>query len=180
MTPGESTQLTGVQHGGVFLGMILVALAGSSPLRRWIGSLKGWTVWGCIGSGVMMASLSLAGIVGPEFPLQITVFLLGLANGAFAVAAIGSMMKLAGYGRPGREGIRMGVWGAAQALAFGIGGFMGTILVDITQAVFRDPALAYGSVFAFEGVLFLISAILAARIGSPDRPAQRFMAAPAE
>ena len=180
MTPGESTQLTGVQHGGVFLGMILVALAGSSPLRRWIGSLKGWTVWGCIGSSVMMASLSLAGIVGPEFPLQITVFLLGLANGAFAVAAIGSMMKLAGYGRPGREGIRMGVWGAAQALAFGIGGFMGTILVDITQAVFRDPALAYGSVFAFEGVLFLISAILAARIGSPDRPAQRFMAAPAE
>jgi MFS transporter, BCD family, chlorophyll transporter len=180
MTPGESTQLTGVQHGGVFLGMILVALAGSSPLRRWIGSLKGWTVWGCIGSSVMMASLSLAGIVGPEFPLQITVFLLGLANGAFAVAAIGSMMKLAGYGRPGREGIRMGVWGAAQALAFGIGGFMGTILVDITQAVFRDPALAYGSVFSFEGVLFLISAILAARIDSPDRPAQRFMAAPAE
>ncbi len=57
---------------------------------------------------------------------------------------------------------------------------MGTILVDITQAVFRDPALAYGSVFAFEGVLFLISAILATRIGSPDRPAQRFMAAPAE
>jgi MFS transporter, BCD family, chlorophyll transporter len=180
MTPGESTQLTGVQHGGVFLGMILVALAGSSPLRRWIGSLKGWTVWGCIGSGVMMTSLALAGRIGPDFPLQIAVFLLGLANGAFAVAAIVSMMKLAGYGRPGREGIRMGVWGAAQALAFGIGGFMGTILVDITQTVFRDPALAYGSVFAFEGVLFLISAILAARIGGPDRPAQRFMAAPAE
>lgn len=180
MTPGESTKLTGVQHGGVFIGMILVALAGSSPLRRWIGSLRGWTIWGCIGSGVMMASLSLAGVMGSGFPLQTAVFLLGLANGAFAVAAIGSMMKLAGSGRSGREGIRMGVWGAAQAVAFGIGGFMGTVLVDITQGLFQDPALAYGSVFGFEAGLFLISALLAARIHVPDRPAEHLIAAPAE
>ncbi|MDF1748255.1 MAG: PucC family protein, partial [Alphaproteobacteria bacterium] len=100
--------------------------------------------------------------------------------GAFAVAAIGSMMKLAGYGRPGREGIRMGVWGAAQAIAFGLGGFMGTVLVDLSRGLFHDPALAYGSVFAFEGLLFLVSALLAARIHVPDRPAERFVAAPAE
>lgn len=182
MTPGESTKLTGVQHGGVFLGMILVALAGSGPLRRRIGSLRGWTVWGCVGSGVMMAALAFGGLVGPEYPLRTVVFLLGVANGAFAVAAIGSMMKLAGYGAKSREGLRMGLWGAAQAIAFGIGGFLGTALADGARALVGDPALAYGSVFLFEGSLFLISAVLAARIRVPEQPSvpEGMAAAPAE
>jgi len=40
MTPGQSTQLSGVQHGGVFLGMVLVALAGSTAAGRRIASLR--------------------------------------------------------------------------------------------------------------------------------------------
>lgn len=178
MTPGESTQLTGVQHGGVFLGMILVALACSGPLRGYIGSLRGWTIWGCLGSGVAMGTLALSGTIGPGFPLEATVFCLGLANGAFAVAAIGSMMKLAGAGRGDREGVRIGLWGAAQAVAFGLGGFMGTVLVDILRQVFTTPESAYGGVFAFEAFLFLMSAVLAARIRVPERAAGRL--APAE
>lgn len=173
MTPGESTQLTGTQHGGVFMGMVLVALAGSGPLRAWIGSLRGWTIWGCVGSGIMMAVLALAGTMGPAFPLTGAVFLLGLANGAFAVAAIGSMMKLAGVGGKSREGIRMGLWGAAQAIAFGVGGFLGTMLVDLAGIFTTSDALAYGSVFAFEGCLFLISAALASRIKVPDLKSQK-------
>ena len=39
----------------------------------------------------------------------------------FAVAAIGSMMSLAGSGSKRREGTRMGLWGAAQAIAAGFG-----------------------------------------------------------
>ena len=66
-----------------------------------------------------------AGFVGPAWPLRPTVFALGVANGAFAVAAIGSMMGLAGEGREAREGVRMGLWGAAQAIAFGLGGLRG-------------------------------------------------------
>jgi BCD family chlorophyll transporter-like MFS transporter len=178
MTPGESTQLTGVQHGGVFLGMIIVALAGSGPLRGYIGSLRGWTVWGCVGSGVAMGTLALSGAVGPSFPLETAVFCLGLANGAFAVAAIGSMMKLAGAGREDREGVRIGLWGAAQAIAFGLGGFLGTVLVDVLRQVFETPESAYGGVFAFEAVLFLLAAVLASRIRVPDRAAGRL--APAE
>ena len=46
--------------------------------------------------------------------------LLGFFNGMFAVAAIGSMMALAGEGRDAREGTRMGLWGAAQAIAAGL------------------------------------------------------------
>ena len=50
---------------------------------------------------------------------------LGVCNGIFAVAAIGSMMALAGEGREAREGTRMGLWGAAQAVAAGFGGLAG-------------------------------------------------------
>ena len=63
---------------------------------------------------------------------QANVFLLGAANGGFAVAAIGAMMVLASQGQQKREGIRMGMWGAAQAIAFALGGFLGTVAVDVT------------------------------------------------
>jgi BCD family chlorophyll transporter-like MFS transporter len=93
------------------------------------------------------------------------VFALGLANGAFAVAAIGSMMALAGAGGPGREGVRMGLWGAAQAIAFGLGGFLGTLAADLARYLLGSPMSAYASVFAAEALLFLAAAYLAVRVG---------------
>ncbi len=96
-------------------------------------------------------------------------FALGAANGAFAVAAIGSMMGLAGRGREKREGVRMGLWGAAQAIAFGLGGLVGTAAIDVTRLAFEVPALAYGVVFVAEGLLFLVAGVLAARV---DRSAE--------
>ena len=59
----------------------------------------------------------------------------------FAVAAIGSMMSLAGSGAKSREGTRMGLWGAAQAIAAGFGGLLGTILVDLLQLVDLSPLM---------------------------------------
>ena len=87
-----------------------------------------------------------AGRCGPR------VFALGVANGVFAVAAIGSMMGLAGSGREAREGVRMGLWGAAQAVAFGLGGFSGTVAVDLARAaLMRAGARPMRSVFASRG-----------------------------
>ena len=164
MTPGESTKLAGLQHGGVLLGMIAVALAGSFGRGRF-GSLRAWTIGGCLASAVMLAGLAAAGYVGPGWPLRPTVFGLGMANGAFAVAAIGSMMGLAGSGREAREGVRMGLWGAAQAIAFGLGGFSGTVAADLARHLMGSPDIAYGTVFAGQAALFVISAGLAARVG---------------
>jgi len=163
-TPGESTRLAGLQHAGVLAGMILVAIA-ASGLRR--GTLRAWTIAGCIGSAAALASLALAGIAGPSWPLRVSVVALGLANGAFAVAAIGSMMGLADSGRESREGVRMGLWGAAQAIAFGLGGFLGTAASDLARYVLGEPGVAYATVFAGEAVLFLVAAVLAARITRP-------------
>jgi BCD family chlorophyll transporter-like MFS transporter len=167
-TPGESTKLAGIQHAGVLAGMILVAVA-ASGLR--IGALRTWTVAGCIGSAIALAGLAAAGLAGPGWPLRASVLALGVANGAFAVAAIGSMMGLAGAGRESREGVRMGLWGAAQAIAFGLGGFLGTAASDLARHLVGAPGVAYACVFAGEGLLFLVAAALAARVGR--RPAER-------
>jgi BCD family chlorophyll transporter-like MFS transporter len=165
-TPGESTQLSGVQHGGVLAGMILVALAGHGFRGRRFGSLRGWTVGGCIASALCLFGLTLSGLVGPVWPFRATVFALGVANGAFSIAAIGSMMRLAGEGRASREGVRMGLWGAAQAIAFGLGGIAGTAASDLARWLVGSPGLAYATVFALEGLLFLVAAHLAWRLGT--------------
>jgi len=161
LTPGESTQLAGLQHGGVLLGMVLVAVA-VSGLR--LGSVKAWTMAGCIASALALMGLTLGGIIGAAWPLRLNVFILGVTNGAYAVAAIGSMMGLVGSGHGGREGVRMGLWGAAQAIAFGLGGLLGTAAVDLSRLLLQDAAQAYGVVFAGEALLFLVAGLLAARL----------------
>jgi BCD family chlorophyll transporter-like MFS transporter len=164
-TPGQTTQLSGLQHGGVLAGMVLVALAGAGVLGRHLRSLRGWAVGGCLASALALAGLVLAGMVGPAWPLAGTVFFLGAANGAFSIAAIASMMRLAGEGRQRREGVRMGLWGAAQALAFGLGGALGAGASDLARWLIGSPAAAYASVFAAEALLFVVAAMLAMQIG---------------
>jgi MFS transporter, BCD family, chlorophyll transporter len=159
-TPGESTKLSGLQHSGVLAGMILVALATTFASAK-VGSLGIWAVCGCIASAIALAALSVSAFVGPGFPLRGTVFCLGVANGAYAVAAIGSMMRLVNSGRQDRRGVRMGLWGAAQGVAFGIGGFLGAAATDVARQFLSTPAFGYASVFTAEAVLFLVSAGLA-------------------
>jgi len=176
MTPGQSTQLAGMQHGGVLLGMILVAVAASAIGGRILGSLKMWTVGGCLASAVALFVLAIGGLYAPSFPIKASVFALGFANGAFAVAAIASMMNLAGGGKTKREGMRMGLWGASQAIAFGLGGFIGTVAIDITRAVIENTAIAYGVVFLGEALIFLIAARLAMTIRQPNAAQNRVRA----
>ncbi|CAA2141199.1 BCD family MFS transporter [Hyphomicrobium sp. ghe19] len=171
-TPGESTQLSGVQHGGVFAGMLLVGVAGSGAMRR--GGLGTWSIVGCLASGATLLGLSVASFQAPSWPISMNVFALGFANGAFAVAAIGSMMALAKGGRAKTEGVRMGVWGAAQAIAFGLGGFMGTVVVDLARALTASAVTAYAAAFFFESLLFVASAVLARGLmRNNERPSDR-------
>ena len=91
------------------------------------------------------------------------VVLLGVFNGVFAVAAIGSMMALAGAGRETREGTRMGLWGAAQAIAAGFGGLLGASAVDVLRYLSGDIP-AFATVFLVEAMLFVAAAIMALRV----------------
>jgi BCD family chlorophyll transporter-like MFS transporter len=74
------------------------------------------------------------------------------------------MMRLATEGRAAREGVRMGLWGAAQAIAFGFGGLIGTAASDLAHWLIASTGVAYGSVFAAGALLFVLSALLASRI----------------
>ncbi len=172
MTPGESTKLSGLQNGGVLAGMLLVGLCCTALGGQRFGSLRAWTIGGCIASAAALAGLAMAGFVGPGWPLRPSVFLLGVANGAFAVAAIGSMMALAGAGRAGTEGIRMGLWGGAQAIAFAVGGLVGTGAVDLARALLDTNVGAYAIVFAGEALVFLVAAQLAARVVGSAMPTE--------
>jgi BCD family chlorophyll transporter-like MFS transporter len=60
----------------------------------------------------------------------------------------------------------MGLWGAAQAIAFGLGGFLGTVASDIARYLLGSPVVAYSAVFGCEAALFVVAAGLAARIDS--------------
>lgn len=164
MTPGQSTKLAGVQNGGVLVGMLLVAIAGTAIGGPRLGSMRLWTVGGCLASAGALLGLAVGGLVGETWPLRINVFVLGIANGAFAVAAIGSMMGLASRGRETREGVRMGLWGAAQAVAFALGGLAGTVAIDLARLALGTDGTAYAIVFAIEAILFVVAALLAGNI----------------
>jgi BCD family chlorophyll transporter-like MFS transporter len=167
-TPGQTTQLAGVQHGGTLLGMLLAAFAGRRVAGAALGSLRAWTAGGCIASAIAMMGLVVAasGAV-PGWPLRANVFVMGVANGAFSIAAIGAMMALAG-GRDGAggEGTRLGLWGAAQALGFAAGGTIGAAASDALRWLSGSPVVGYGGVFAVEALMFLAAAALAWRLGS--------------
>ncbi len=160
MTAGESTSLSGQMHGGMFIGMLTVGICAS--WLRW-GALRTWVMAGCLGSAATLCIVSLLGPSGWATGLVLATTVLGFFNGMFAIAAIGSMMTLASEGRERREGTRMGIWGAAQAIAAAIGTLGGAALVDALRLMLSTTQ-AYGAVFFLQAALFAASAFMAAKI----------------
>lgn len=152
LPPEDSTKLSGAKDGAALIGMLA---AGALSTFR-IGSLRAWAVIGCIISAVALIGL------GAGFALIPFTVVLGLGNGLFVVGAIGSMMRLASA-EQGAAGTRMGVFGAAQAIAAGLAGLIATGTVDIARLALPMEA-AYGTVFAIEAILFLAAALVAARL----------------
>jgi BCD family chlorophyll transporter-like MFS transporter len=165
---GESTKLSGSWHAAALIGMVSVGLICSG--RRRAGALGLWTLGGCCLSALALVSMAAAAVVGPAWPLHASVFALGVGNGVFAVSAIGSMMQLGQRGEDGSAGTRMGLWGAAQAVGFALGGLCGTGIVDLCRSLLGSPATAFTIVFSVEAALFLFAARLAARVDSRQQP----------
>jgi BCD family chlorophyll transporter-like MFS transporter len=172
LSPGVTTKLAGLQHGGALAGMIVVAICASALGGPRLGDLRLWTVGGCLASAFALAGVSATGLLaaGPGL-LRAAVFALGFGNGVYAAAAIGTMMGLAAKG--GRAGTRMGLWGAAQALALGAGGLLASALVDLARLALGSALDAYVAVFALEALAFVASAWIAARLGETSVAHQR-------
>ncbi|MEX3017333.1 MFS transporter [Gymnodinialimonas hymeniacidonis] len=160
LSPEDSTKLSGGKDGAALLGMLLAG--GLSQFR--IGSLRIWAMVGCM--------ISAAGLIGLGMGLHLLAFtvVLGLGNGLFVVGAIGSMMRLASE-RRGAAGTRMGLFGAAQAVAAGLAGLIATGILDIARLAMPTQA-AYATVFGLEAILFLAAALVAGRLlhARPSEP----------
>jgi len=169
MTPGESTALSGMHHGGVLVGMVVTALLAT---RR--GQLRQWAAAGCLASALTYAGLVMTPAFGDVRLFRSIVMLLGLANGVFAIGAIGSMMSMTGDSADGRAGLRLGVFGAAQALAYATGTMSGATGVDVARGLLDSAVDGYLVVFAAEAVLFTASAWLALRSASRERATDVF------
>jgi BCD family chlorophyll transporter-like MFS transporter len=155
LQPDDSTKLSGAKDGAALLGMIAAGVLAHLQ----IGTLRLWALTGCL---ISAAGLVALGAGAPLVPGTVT---LGLGNGLFVVGAIGSMMRLAST-RAGAEGTTMGVFGAAQAIAAGLAGLLATGTLDVMRALQPD-ATAYGALFAVEALLFVVAALMAARILGP-------------
>lgn len=155
LTPDASTRLSGGKDGAALAGMIAAGALSAFGL----GSLRGWSVIGCV--------ISAFGLIGLGAGLALVPFtvILGFGNGLFVVGAIGSMMRLAAE-REGATGTRMGVFGAAQAIAAGLAGLVATGTLDVARITFSDST-AYALVFGLEAALFLAAALVALRLLKP-------------
>jgi BCD family chlorophyll transporter-like MFS transporter len=152
LSPDQSTKLSGGKDGAALLGMIAAGVLSTFG----IGTLRGWAVIGCVLSALGLIALAAT------LPIMPSTVLLGLGNGLFVVGAIGSMMRLAAE-QPGATGTRMGIFGAAQAVAAGLAGLLATGILDIARLSFADST-AYGLVFGLEALLFLAAAVVAGRL----------------
>ena len=170
MAPGATTRLSGIQNGGVFAGMLLAGIGGSLLGRSFPSIVRHFTAGGCLLSAAALAALASGAHASAAWPLQANVFALGFANGIFAVAAVAAMMALAGAGGPARVGLRMGLWGGAQAVGFGLGTFSGTVVVDLLRASGVSAPAAYVGAFLLEALVFVAAAAVAIRISIPRTP----------
>jgi BCD family chlorophyll transporter-like MFS transporter len=172
LAPAGTAGMIGLQQGGVLAGMVLAAIAGSA-IRGRFGAMRLWTVGGCFGSGVALVALTLCGLEGAQTALRPCLLALGIANGAFTVAALTAMMQLSAD-RPRHEGAgtSMGLFGAAQAIAFGAGGLISSGASDIGRDLLFAPRIAYGLIFVAEAAGFAYAAWLAARIFAAERPSR--------
>ena len=96
--------------------------------------------------------------------LRSIVIFLGVSNGIFSIAAIGLMMQLAKEGGKRKEGIRMGLWGASQAIAFALGSLMGTVFSDLFGYLFQSAREGYATVFLLESAIFGLAVFISLKL----------------
>ena len=73
-------------------------------------------------------------------------------------------MQLAKEGGKRKEGIRMGLWGASQAIAFALGSLMGTVFSDLFGYLFQSAREGYATVFLLEAGVFGLAVLISLKL----------------
>ncbi len=129
-----------------------------------------WTIGGCAASALSLAGVAASGFVSDPGLFRAAVFALGVSNGAFAVAAIGSMMGLAGTGAALARGHADGALGRGASHRVRARRRGSDAVRRRCARVRGDAARRLHLVFALEAALFLVAAVLAYSTIRSDRP----------
>ena len=165
-TPAESTRISSMHRGGMLVGMVVTAAfaARSRTASRWASA-------GCMLSAAFLVALALAPLTGSLTTVKYAVVGLGVGNGMFAIGALTTMMELGAAHVDGRSGLRMGVYGAVEAVAMGAAGLLGAGAFDVARSLLGSATAGYMTVLSGEAIVFGVAAVLAARSATPAHAA---------
>lgn len=161
LSVGSTTSLTGTWAIGALIAFAFSGRrlsSGSDPLR-----LAGMGAVAGIGAFLMTLFAAPLGSV-PLLYAGATV--IGFGTGMFSV---GTMIAAMGLAQKDSAGLALGAWGAVQASCAGIGVALGGLLRDAMAyialqdamgATLADRATGYGTVYALEIVLLLVTLVV--------------------
>ena len=176
LSVGQTTMLTAFLAGGTLVGLALAAgwlgRGFDAYLLAAYGVLAGIGAFSCVIFAAPLGSLAL-------FVVGATV--IGFGGGLFAVGTLTAAMQVA---QGDRGGLILGVWGAVQASAAGLGIALGGAIRDVVTglaangtlgAALVDPSTGYLFVYHLEIALLFVTLVavgpLARRSSRQRRPA---------
>jgi MFS transporter, BCD family, chlorophyll transporter len=172
MNVGETTRLTALWGAGTVLAMVvagmwLIKVVGHVPVTR-VG------LW--LNAGAFIG-LILSGWLRNTALFQALVFVLGVGTG---LASAGLLSAIIHFATTVRAGLLMSVWGLTHNLGQAAGSLLSGGAVDgITRLAGGSALVAYGTVFAIEGVLLLAGLWLFERVNVAASAAAAEVGAPA-
>ncbi len=153
MSVSQTTRLTAIWGTGTILAM----MGGGVWLIKRLGHRRVLR-WGLVMNSSVFGGMILAGAMHNTGLFMGLVFLLGAGTG---LAASGLLTAVIEYTTVKHAGLLMGVWGLAHEVGQALGGMMGGVVVDVVQrATDGDHLVAYGTVFAAEGLLLIVALVL--------------------
>jgi len=138
----------------------LLSLAVSGYLEDRVSKITAarWSAWAAIASFLMIA---VSGLVASQGLFYAGVVLLGLATGPATVSNLSLMLDMT---VPGKVGLFIGAWGAANALARLLGSFTTASVRDLTRLAPGGAVWGYVAAFLVEAGFLAISLLILRRI----------------
>ena len=173
LSVGRTTGLTALSSMGTLIGLSLaaqgLALGRDAARLAAYGALAGIVAFALVVLSAPLHSVAL---------LSLGTTGIGFGNGLFAVCTLTAAMAL---GEEGGSGLALGVWGAVQATAAGLGILLSGVIRDGVGAMAMagslgpglvDPATGYSIVWHLEIVLLFGSLIALGPLARRTRDAQ--------
>lgn len=156
MSIAQTTQLNAFFGMGTLLG---IASTGFLVLPR-LGKPR-TTKLGCILAALCAIIIIAAGFAASPSLLKSGLLFFGLASGMITAGATSLMLDLT---IAETAGTFIGAWGLSQALARGLATICGGLVLNLGQILFKEPVIAYSTVFVAQAIGLLIAVSLLGRV----------------